>query len=81
MADQIKNKSFKTMYAISVAWQLGFLIVACLLGFLFLGTLADRYASTGFLFTAAGLVIGLAVTVYEVYHLLLPLLTDAHDSH
>lgn len=71
-----KGDGFKTFYALSFAWQLGFLIAIPIGGFLFLGFLADKLLGTKPLFLMIGLVVGVIVTVYEVYHLLWPLIKD-----
>jgi hypothetical protein len=71
------TEGFKTWYALSFAFQLGFLIVVPIAGFMFLGLWGDRvFRSFPFLFFG-GIAVGLAVTVYEVYHFLVPLID--HD--
>jgi F0F1-type ATP synthase assembly protein I len=70
-----KNSS-KKFYALSLAWQLGFLISVPIVGFLLLGLLADRFFHTQPVLLVVGLAVGLAVTIYEVYHLLAPLIYD-----
>lgn len=75
----------KIAYALSFAAQLGFLIVFPLVGFIWLGVFLDGlwHAAPSFLLT--GLVVGLAVTSFETYHLLEPLLggdkPDEPDQH
>lgn len=69
----------KTVYALSLAWQLGFLIALPLGGFIFLGTLMDHYFQTNMLFALAGAGLGLFITVYETHRLLVPLMR--HDRH
>ncbi len=69
-----KKDNFKTFYALSLAWQLGFLIAIPIAGFMFLGFLADEFLGVSPLFLIAGLIIGAGVTVYEIYHLLAPLI-------
>lgn len=75
-----KGDGFKTFYALSFAWQLGFLIAIPIGGFLFLGFLADKFLGTKPLFLFVGLVVGVVVTIYEVYHLLLPLIKDKEKN-
>lgn len=65
---------FNTFYALSVAWQLGFIVIAPIGGFLFLGFLGDKFLGTGPLFLIIGIAVGIAITVYEVYHLIIPLI-------
>ncbi len=60
--------------------QMGFLIAFSIAGFLLLGLYADKYLHTHPLFLLAGVILGLVVTVYDVYHLLHPLIHgDDHD--
>jgi len=74
------QKNFKTFYALSLAWQLGFLITFSIGGFLFLGYLGDRFFRTQPLFLVLGILVGLIVTFYEVYHLLTPLIKDKKND-
>jgi F0F1-type ATP synthase assembly protein I len=74
-----QKNSFKTFYALSLAWQLGFLIAVPIGGFLFLGLLGDRFFKTEPLFLILGLLVGIIITVYEVYHLLIPLIKEKND--
>ncbi len=71
-----KRNNFKIFYALSFAWQLGFLIVVSIGGFLFLGFWGDKFFSTQPLFLIFGLLVGIVVTIYEVHHLLAPLIKD-----
>ncbi len=71
-----KKDNFKTFYALSLAWQLGFLIAVPIGGFLFLGVEADKFFNTSPLFLAAGLFAGITATIYEMYHLLVPLIEE-----
>lgn len=70
------DKSVNVFYAISLAWQLGFLIVFSIGGFLFLGYLLDEYFKTLPLFILVGLIVGLVITFYEVYHYLMPVIKN-----
>jgi len=71
-----QKNNFKTFYALSLAWQLGFLIAMPIGGFMFLGFLADNFLKTSPLLLIVGLFTGLAITVYEVYHLFIPLIKN-----
>ncbi len=75
-----KNHRLKTFYAISLAWQLGFLIIFSLGGFLILGFLLDRLFNTNPLFLMVGLLVGLVITFYEVYFLLKPLIEKENND-
>ncbi len=64
----------ETLYVISFAWQLGFLIVAPLVVLLFLGIKLDHYLKTSPLLLLLFLLFALIFIFYEIYHWLLPLL-------
>ena len=72
--------TFRFWYAISLAWQFGFIIMAPLVGSLFLGSLADRFFQTQPIFLLVGLLIGMIVMIYEGYHALSPFFKQ-HDTH
>jgi len=74
-----KKDGFKTFYALSLAWQLGFLIALTIVGFLVLGLWADKFFETEPFLVIFGLIIGIIITAYEVYHLFIPLIKD--DAH
>jgi len=57
-----------------------FLIAIPIGGFLFLGLLADKFSGTSPLFLILGSLVGAAVTLYGVYHLLTPLIRDREDD-
>ena len=71
-----KKDNFKTFYALSIAWQLGFIVAVPIGGFLFLGFWGDRLFGTAPVLLIVGIFAGIAVTVYEVYHLLIQLIKD-----
>jgi len=73
MAQKEKDR-FKLFYALSFAWQLGFLIVVPLAGFLFLGYLVDKVLHTHPLFLIIGLIVSFIITVYEIYQLVFPII-------
>ena len=64
------NSGFKVWYAVSFALQLGFIVVVPIGGFMFLGLLGDNFFGTAPLFLFVGTVVGIAITVYEVYHMI-----------
>lgn len=76
-----KKSGFKTFYALSLAWQLGFLIAVPLAGFMFLGFLGDKFLKTSPLFLILAIIAGLSITVYEVYHMLIPLIRNNGKSN
>jgi len=67
-----EKDNFKTFYALSIAWQLGFLIVAPILGFLLVGFWLDKLFNTKPIFMVIGLFVGVVVTIHEVHNLLKP---------
>ncbi len=76
-----KKVELKLLYALSFAAQLGFLIIAPLAGFIWFGVYLDRTFSASPSFLLTGLFVGLAITGYETYRLLEPLLDkDKHDK-
>lgn len=78
MPEKYKN-GFKIWYAISFAFQLGFLIVAPIGGFMLLGLWGDSSFHTSPFLLIAGIIVGVVITVYEVYHLLAPLIKRDYD--
>lgn len=77
----LQKNNFKMFYALSLAWQLGFLIAVPIAGFFFLGFLADKFLGTRPLFLILGLLLGIITTVYEVYHWILPLIRPVKDEN
>lgn len=75
-----QRNTFKTFYALSLAWQLGFFIAIPIGGFLFLGLWGDNFFNTKPFFLLLGLVIGIVITIYEVYHLLIPVIKDKEKN-
>ena len=71
---------FKTFYALSLAWQLGFFIVMPIGGFLLLGIFGDRFFGTSPLLLLVGFFVGIAVTLYEAHHLFIPLTHNTEDD-
>ncbi len=76
----LRKDNFKTFYALSLAWQLGFLIAMPIVGFLFLGLFADKFFKTEPILLLGGLFLGIGITFYEVYHLLIPLIEDKEKN-
>ena len=74
----LKNdkNNFSVFYAVSIAWQLGFLIAIPLALFIFLGHLADVFFKTSPLMIFVGLIVGAIITIYEVYNLLIPIIKN-----
>lgn len=73
-----KRVKMKLAYALSFAAQLGFLIVAPLVGFIWLGIYLDGRFAAGPTFLLTGVFLALTVTGYETYRMLEPLLK--HDE-
>jgi F0F1-type ATP synthase assembly protein I len=75
----MRKDGFKTWYAVSFAFQLGFLIAVPIGGFMFLGIWLDETFYTFPLFLIVGILAGLGITLYEVYHFLTPLIKGNYD--
>ncbi len=75
-----KKNNFKTFYALSFAWQLGFIIAVPIGLFIFLGGVADKFFGVQPLFMIFGFLVGVVITAYEVYHILIPLIKDKKDD-
>ncbi len=71
-----EKNGFKVFYAISIALQLGFVIVFSIIGFLWLGVWADKAFGTSPLFLLTGVIVGITITIYETYHMLTPLIKN-----
>ena len=71
-----QKDNFKIFYALSLAWQLGFIIVVPIGGFLFLGILGDKFFKTQPFLSLLGLIVGIVVAIYEAYYSLIPLIED-----
>jgi len=78
-----QQSNVKIFYALSFAWQLGFLIAVPIGGFVVLGIFGDHFFKTQPLFLLLGIIIGCIITSYEVYHLLMPLIqnNEKNDTH
>ena len=63
-----KGNGFKIFYAISFAWQLGFIVAIPIAGFLLLGFFADKKIGTSPLFVILGIILGITITISELYH-------------
>ena len=73
MAEKRNNK-LKFLTALSFAWQLGLLVVIPLGGFLLLGRWLDKILNTFPLLMISGIIAGLIISVFSVYHSLLPII-------
>jgi len=78
-----RGDNIKTLYAISFAWQLRFLVAIPIGGFLLLGLWGDAVFGTHPFLLFAGIVVGLGTTAYEVYHSLFLMVKDKnkHDQY
>ncbi len=76
-----KNDGIRFFYALSVASQLGFLTVASVGGFFVLGMWIDSKLNTSPIITLICIAIGIIVSIYEVHHLIRPLIiSEKEDS-
>jgi F0F1-type ATP synthase assembly protein I len=70
---------FKTWYAFSLAWQLGFIIAFSIAGFMFLGFLGDQFLGSAPYLLILGIFLGVVVTIYEVHNLISPLIHNKNE--
>lgn len=75
-----QKDNLKVFHALSLAWQLGFLIVIPVGGFLLLGFLGDQYLNTKPILLILGLFIGIIITIYEIYNLIVPIVTEEKNK-
>jgi F0F1-type ATP synthase assembly protein I len=74
------KNGFKIWYAVSFAFQLGFIIVVPIVGFALLGLWGDRNLQTSPFLLIVGIIAGVFITVYEAYHMLIPLIKSNSSS-
>ena len=75
-----KGDQLNVFYALSLAWQMGFLIIAPILLFLFGGYMIDKWLKTAPLFIIISIFAALAVSVYEIHHLIKPMLESSRKE-
>ncbi|TAN57669.1 AtpZ/AtpI family protein [Patescibacteria group bacterium] len=75
-----KSDQLNVFYALSLAWQMGFLIIAPILLFLFGGYMIDKWLKTAPLFIIISIFAALAVSVYEIHHLIKPMLESSRKE-
>jgi len=73
-----RKNSFKIFYALSLVWQLGFLVAVPIGGFLILGLWLDKKFDSSPIVLIAGIAFGMIVVIYEIYHLIIPLIDNRH---
>ncbi len=69
-----KNDKFKVFYAISLAWQLGLIIIIPIGIFTFLGWWGDKIIHTSPYLFLIGIITGIVAAVYNIYRSLRPLI-------
>ena len=62
------------LYAVSLVWQLGILIVVAVGGFMFLGQWCDKIFKTSPLFLIIGVILGIIIAIHGAYRFFLPLI-------
>ena len=80
MADKSKNR-FKVLYALSLAWQMGFIIAIPIAAFILLGIFVDKIFLSSPLFVIIGALLAISLTFYELYHWLLPFLEEKDNKN
>ncbi|MDE2000993.1 MAG: AtpZ/AtpI family protein [Patescibacteria group bacterium] len=63
----MEQSNFKVWYAISFAFQLGFLTISVIVGFAWFGLWLDSIFQFGNLFFLLGVFFGMAVAIYEAH--------------
>ena len=71
---------FSFFYAVSFAWQLGFLIAFPIAGFMFVGFISDEYLGTKPLLLFIGVFIAFIISAYEVYHMIVPMIKKQEND-
>lgn len=74
---EIENVQVRTYMAVSVALQLGFMVVVPLGGFILLGYSLDKWLGSSPVILLVGVVTGFVVTAIAVYDLIKPLIEVA----
>jgi len=74
------RNNFKIFYAMSLAWQLGFIVAISIGCFMFFGYLIDDFFKTEPTFIILGFITSLVVTIYEGYHMIIPLIKDSKND-
>jgi len=70
-----RSDKFKLIYAFSLAWQIGILIIVSIGGFLLLGRWVDDFfGAGGSFFLSVGIFLGVVIAIHGVYKVLLPLI-------
>ena len=75
-----KSDQLNVFYALSLAWQMGFLIIAPILLFLFGGYMIDKWLKNAPFFIVISIFAALAVSVYEIHHLIKPMLESSRKE-
>ncbi len=68
------------LYGVSFAWQIGFLTIVVILGFMGGGLLLDRWLHTTPFFIILGSILGLTVSLYELRQMIKPLLEKSKEE-
>ncbi len=73
-------RKFKIFYSISLAWQLGFLIVIPLVIFILIGVWLDKKFGSSPWFLLISIIIASLATYYDTVYLLKPLIKKEKDE-
>ena len=69
-----KQNKFKTYYAFSLAWELGFVIIVQISLSIFIGIKIDQFTNLSPIFLIIFSLLGIVTTTYSVYHVLKPII-------
>jgi len=68
------KKKERVSYALFLAFQLGFLIIVPLIGFLFLGVFLDKKFNSSPIFLLLSIFLSFIFIFFEIRHFLLPII-------
>jgi len=71
-----KQNKFKTYYAFSLVWELGFVIIVPIGLSIFIGIKMDQFTNLSPIFLIIFSFLGIATAIYSVYHILKPIIHD-----
>ena len=77
--EEKSNTGLSFAYAMSLASQLGFLVVSSIGGFILLGIWLDSKLGTTPFLVIGGIIAGIILTIYEVHHMIKPLIIPGKD--
>ena len=80
MKKDSKEEKSGLIYSLNLATHLGFMIAIPIVVFIALGNFLDGCFNTGPIFILLGLLLALAVSIYEIYKSILPVLDKSEKD-